>query len=56
MQRAAEGHSWSNAYLVRSFAVIVLIDVICNSVDVERRDYFDVWAALLQREVHPCMV
>lgn len=42
------------AYLVRSFAVIVLIHVICDGVDVERRNYFNVWAALLQREVHPC--
>ena len=44
----------NSTHLIRSFAVIVLIHVICNGVDIESTDYFRLWKATHQGIVHAC--
>lgn len=44
----------SLAHLVWSFAMVMLIHVICNCVDVKGTDHFSDREALLERVVHAC--
>ena len=43
------------AHLVWSLAVIVLVNIIRNGVDIERAHNFCAWEALLDCVVHACM-
>ena len=44
----------NSTHLVRSSAVVVLIHVVCNGVDVECTDYFRFRKAMHQGIVHAC--
>lgn len=44
----------SLGHLMWSLAMVMLIHVICNGVDVKGTDYFGTWEALIQRVKHAC--